>query len=219
MPRITIMETGLVCPKTRERHGSFPQMFARMIGAEDKSISFDTVRVAEGEPLPDANALEAILITGSSVGVYDALDWIKPLENFVRAACAKRIPMVGVCFGHQLIAQTLGGTVRRSENGWGIGRHVYEIVPGNGVIEGERIALACGHQDQVIEAPPQARTILFSEFTPHAGLRYANGTTLSVQPHPEISTGFAYACCEALEGNAPRQLGRDRQGVAGPAIR
>jgi GMP synthase-like glutamine amidotransferase len=203
MPRVTIIETGLVSPKNRDRHGSFPQMLERMIGAEDKSISFDIVRVAEGETLIDANALEAILITGSSVGVYDALDWITPLENFVRAAYAKRIPMVGVCFGHQLIAQALGGTVRRSENGWGIGRHVYEIVPGNGVIEGERIALACGHQDQVIEAPPQARTILFSDFTPHAGLLYANGTTLSVQPHPEISIGFAYACCEALEGNAP----------------
>jgi GMP synthase-like glutamine amidotransferase len=197
------METGLVSPKDRERHGSFPQMFERMIGAEDKSISFDVVRVSEGETLPDANALEAILITGSSVGVYDALDWITPLENFVRAAYAKRIPMVGVCFGHQLIAQALGGTVRRSENGWCTGRHVYEIVPDNGVIEGERIALVCAHQDQVIEAPPQARTILFSDFTPHAGLLYANGTTLSVQPHPEISTGFAYACCEALEGNAP----------------
>jgi GMP synthase-like glutamine amidotransferase len=85
MPRVTIIETGLVSPKNRDRHGSFPQMLERMIGAEDKSISFDIVRVAEGETLPDANALEAILITGSSVGVYDALDWITPLENFVRA--------------------------------------------------------------------------------------------------------------------------------------
>src|SRR5215471_12071073 len=127
MPRLTIMETGLVSPKNRERHGSFPQMFERMIGAEDKSISFDVVRVSEGETLPDANALEAILITGSSVGVYDTLDWVTLLENFVRAAYVKRIPMVGVCFGHQLIAQALGGTVRGSEHGWGIGRHIYEI--------------------------------------------------------------------------------------------
>ena len=76
--------------------------------------------------------------------------WIPLLDNFVRTAYAKRIPRVGVCFGHQLIAQTRGGTVCRSKKGWGIGRHVYEIVPGEGVMEGERIALACSHQDQVI---------------------------------------------------------------------
>ncbi len=153
--------------------------------------------------LPDPTALEAILITGSSAGVYDALDWIAPLEDFVRTAYEQRIPMVGVCFGHQLIAQALGGVVRQSERGWGIGRHVYEIAPDNGVIEGERVAIACSHQDQVIVAPRGAKTILFSDFTPHAGLLYANGATLSVQPHPEFSVGFAHVCCEAREGHAP----------------
>ena len=64
-----------------------------------------------------------------------------------------KIPMAGICFGHQLMAQALGGTVRKSEKGWGIGRHVYDVVPGNGVIDGERIAIAASHQDQVIEPP------------------------------------------------------------------
>ena len=116
--------------------------------------------------------------------------------------------MVGICFGHQLIAQALGGLVRKSEKGWGIGRHVYRVVPGNGVIEGEQIALACSHQDQVIEPPAEARTILFSDFTPHAGLLYANGVTLSVQPHPEFDVGYAYACCELREGRAPDSVVR-----------
>jgi len=203
MPRITIMETGLVPPKYRESHGSFPEMFQRMIGGEDSSIRFDVVNATDGGQLPDPGTLEAILITGSPAGAYDALDWIAPLEDFVRAAHAQNIPMVGVCFGHQLIAQALGGTVRKSERGWGIGRHVYDIAPGNGVIEGERIALACSHQDQVIEPPRGARAILFSDFTPHAGLLYANGATLSVQPHPEFSVDFAYVCCAIREGKAP----------------
>src|SRR5690242_5893432 len=98
MPRITIIETGLVPPRWRERHGSFPAMFARMIRAEDASVDFDVVSVAGGEPLPDPASLQAILITGSSAGVYDGLDWIAPLEAFVRAAYAKRTPLVGVCF-------------------------------------------------------------------------------------------------------------------------
>jgi GMP synthase-like glutamine amidotransferase len=203
MPRITIIEAGIVPPKHREQHGSFPEMFQHMIGSEDSAIEFEAVNAIDGGPLPDPRELEAILITGSAAGVYDELDWIAPLEAFVRAADAAKIPMVGVCFGHQLIAHALGGTVRKSEKGWGIGRHVYDIAPGNGLIEGERIALACSHQDQVIEPPRGARTFLSSDFTAHAGLLYANGATLSVQPHPEFSVGFAHVCCMFREGKAP----------------
>jgi GMP synthase-like glutamine amidotransferase len=208
MPRITIIETGLVSPKNRELHGSYPQMFEHMIGAADATVTFNTVSIPAGEPLPDVGGLDAILITGSPAGVYDPLDWIAPLEDFVRTAHDKQVPMVGVCFGHQLIAQALGGTVRKSEKGWGIGRHVYDVVPDNGVIEGTRIALACSHQDQVITPPAGARTFLSSDFTPHAGLLYAGGTTLSVQPHPEFSVGFALACCEMAntKGHAPDLL-------------
>jgi GMP synthase-like glutamine amidotransferase len=203
-----IIETGLVGPQLRERHGSYPQMFERMVRAEDPSIAFDVVSIPNGQALPDPDKIEAILITGSAAGVYDELEWIALLEDFVRTAYANRTPMVGVCFGHQLIAQALGGAVRKSEKGWGIGRHIYEVVPDNGVIETERIAIACSHQDQVIEAPADARTFLFSDFTPHAGLLYANGVTLSVQPHPEFDVGYAYACCELREGRAPESVVR-----------
>lgn len=208
MTRVTIIETGLVGPRYRERHGTSPQMFERMIGAADPSVTFSTVSIPVGEPLPDASDLEAILITGSSAGVYDDLDWIAPLEYFVRAAHEKKVPMVGVCFGHQLIAQALGGVVRKSEKGWGIGRHVYDVAPGNGIVKGARIALAASHQDQVIRPPSGAKTILSSDFTEHAGLLYAGGTTLSVQPHPEFSVGYALACCEIAhsKGHAPDSL-------------
>ncbi|MEH2588654.1 GMP synthase-like glutamine amidotransferase [Bradyrhizobium sp. AZCC 1721] len=175
MSRVTIIETGLVSPKNRELYGSYPQMFEQMIGAADADFTFNTVRIPAGDPLPDIESLEAILITGSAAGVYDGFEWIAPLENFVRAAHENKVPMVGVCFGHQLIAQALGGTVRKSEKGWGIGRHVYDVAPGNGVVEGPRIALAASHQDQVVTPPPGAKTILSSAFTEYAGLLYASG--------------------------------------------
>lgn len=208
MPHVTIIETGLVSPANRERHGSYPQMFEQMIRAADSSVTFDTVSIPGGEKLPDAGGLEAILITGSSAGVYDGFDWIAPLEAFVRAAHEKKVPMVGVCFGHQLIAQALGGVARKSEKGWGLGRHVYSVIPGNGILDGARIALAASHQDQVIAPPPGAKTILSSDFTEHAGLLYPGGTTLSVQPHPEFSVGYALACCEMAgsRGGAPDTL-------------
>jgi GMP synthase-like glutamine amidotransferase len=203
MARITIIETGLVPQTYRDHHGSFPDMFERMVRTEDPAATFEVVSIPNGEPLPDPHRLEAILITGAAAGVYDGLDWIAPLEDFVRTAHANGTPMVGVCFGHQLIAQALGGVVRKSEKGWGIGRHVYRVAPDNGVVAGEEIAIACSHQDQVIEPPPSARTILFSDFAPHAGLLYANGTTLSVQPHPEFDAHFAHVCCDLRVGKAP----------------
>ena len=203
MTRITIIETGHVPKRYRERHGSFADMFARMIRTEDPSAAFDVVSIPDGAALPDPRGLKAILITGAAAGVYDGLDWIAPLEEFVRTAHANRTPMVGVCFGHQLIAQALGGIVRKSDKGWGIGRHVYQVAPNNGVIGGDELAIACSHQDQVIEPPQDARTILYSEFAPHAGLLYEGGTTLSVQPHPEFDKSFAQVCCELREGHAP----------------
>lgn len=203
MARITIIETGQVPQEYRERHGSFPDMFERMIRAEDPAATVDIVSIPNGDALPDPRNLEAVLITGAAAGVYDGLDWIAPLEEFVRAAYANRTPMVGICFGHQLIAQALGGTVRKSERGWGIGRHVYQVLPDNGVVDGEAVASACSHQDQVIEPPNDALAILFSDFTPHAGLLYANGATLTVQPHPEFDVEFAQVCCELRVGKAP----------------
>jgi GMP synthase-like glutamine amidotransferase len=207
MPTITIIETGIISPVNRARHGSFPEMFERLLGAADQSASFATVRLMDGEALPDPATLDAVLLTGSPAGVYDDLDWIAPLERFVRTAYESRTPMAGICFGHQLIAQALGGTVRKSEKGWGIGRHLYDIVPGNGVMGGEKIAIAASHQDQVIEPPAGAATIFRSEFTPYAGLLYANGSAFSVQPHPEFTVPFAHVCCDkAGHSGAPEPL-------------
>ena len=207
MPNITIIETRIISLPNRERHGLFPQMFERLLGEADASASFATVRLADGEALPDPATLEAVLLTGSSAGVYDDFDWIAPLERFVRAAYDANIPMAGICFGHQLIAQALGGIVAKSDKGWGIGRHVYDVMPGNGVIDSEKIAIAASHQDQVIEPPAGATTIFQSEFTPYAGLLYANGAAMSVQPHPEFTAAFADVCCEkAGQDSAPDAL-------------
>lgn len=203
MRTVTIIETGLVAPQLRERHGTYPRMFERMMREAGAEADFRTVRVSEGDALPDPAALDAVLITGSPAGVYDDLPWIAPLEAFIRDGYAASTRMAGICFGHQVMAQALGGAARKSERGWGLGRHVYEVVPGNGVIGGDRIAIACAHQDQVVEVPPNARTILASEFAPHAGLLYDNGAMMSVQPHPEFDLDYALACCGIIEARAP----------------
>ena len=133
-------------------------MFVSLLSRADENLVFESVALLDGEALPDPKSREAIVITGSPFGVYDSTLWMDPLRDFVRQAFAAGTPMVGVCFGHQVIADAMGGDVRKSEKGWGIGRHVYDVAPGNGLIEGTRIALACSHQDQVTMPPAGART-------------------------------------------------------------
>ena len=85
MARITIIETGQVPQKYRERHGSFPDMFERMVRAEDPSAEIDIVSIPNGDALPDPRNLDAVLITGAAAGVYDGLVYLKnpalPLAN------------------------------------------------------------------------------------------------------------------------------------------
>ena len=94
------------------------------------------------------------MITGSPAGVYDAEPWIDPLMDFIRSAAASDVPQVGICFGHQILAEALGGKVIKSEKGWGVGRHTYDVVVCPAFAEEvcpATISAAVSHQDQVVE--------------------------------------------------------------------
>jgi GMP synthase-like glutamine amidotransferase len=204
--KLTIIQTGEVPEKLRPQFGPYAPMFHRMFARE--GWDFETVRIAEGEPFPEARALDAIVITGSSAGVYDNhLAWMEPLRNFVREAYAGATPMLGVCFGHQIMADALGGDVRKSEKGWGLGRHVYDVGARPDFLGGNlpEFAIACSHQDQVIVPPQEASVFLSSEFTPNAGLLYGNGRALSVQPHPEFADDYTVALAELRRGKTSEE--------------
>jgi GMP synthase-like glutamine amidotransferase len=113
--------------------------------------------------------------------------------------------MLGICFGHQIMADALGGVVRKSEKGWGIGRHSYEVMARPAFMQTApaRLAVSCSHQDQVITAPEHAQTMLASSFAPHAGLAYRNGAAVSLQAHPEFTDEYALALAEMRQGTAP----------------
>ncbi|MCW5605758.1 MAG: type 1 glutamine amidotransferase, partial [Burkholderiales bacterium] len=102
---------------------------------------------------------------------------------FLRQAIARDVPVVGICFGHQILAEAMGGKVVKSERGWGCGVHRYSLS------DGGEMAIAAMHQDQVIQVPPDAAVIASSEFCPVAGLDYG-GRALSFQPHPEFADAF-----------------------------
>jgi GMP synthase-like glutamine amidotransferase len=204
--KLTIIQTGDVPLPLREKFRPYPTMFHDMFANAGTSLDYDAVRAHDGVPLPDPATLDAILITGSAAGVYDDLPWLEPLRDFIRKAYAGRTPMIGICFGHQIMADALGGDVRKSEKGWGIGRHVYAVSPNRpALIGGTRpeFAVACSHQDQVIVPPAEADVFLSSAFTPNAGLLYRNGAAISLQPHPEFTDDYAVALAHLRKGRAP----------------
>ena len=166
-------------------------MFAQLLAPGFEIETFD---VQNGD-LPEPAAHHAYLVTGSPAGVYDPLPWIEPLQEFIRNAGEAK--MVGVCFGHQVMAQALGGEVVKSPKGWGAGLHRYEVVNRERWTNGElQIAIPASHQDQVVRQPPNTDVVAGSDFTPFAALAWTDRPAISFQFHPEFSVDYAKALIE-----------------------
>jgi GMP synthase-like glutamine amidotransferase len=200
--KVTILETGRAPGRLSDDFPRYPEMFVSLLSNADENLAFQTVPLIEGAGLPDPAKLEAVIITGSPSGVYDAAPWIGPLRAFVRSAFAARTPMVGICFGHQLIADAMGGEVRKSEKGWGLGRHTYEILEHRPwMVDADKsFSLSVSHQDQVVAPPKAAVTLARSAHTEHAMLAYEDAPVMSLQGHPEFGDAFVTALYGARRG-------------------
>ena len=189
--KLTIIETGRPPGQISEQFGDYPSMFRSMLG---NGFEFESFDVQAGK-LPDAGAHHACLLTGSPAGVYDPLPWIPGLMDFIRAA--KDSKMVGICFGHQAMAEALGGRVEKSDKGWGAGLHRYNVVRPEPWMDGaSTIAAPASHQDQVVVQPPNTEIVARSVFTPLAALAWTDRPAISFQFHPEFSPAFAKALIE-----------------------
>lgn len=200
--RIVILETGSPPPDLASRHGRYPDMLQRLIAPDLPEASFSTIRVFEGEMPPPAAAVDGVLITGSPAGVYDGLPWIEPLKDYIRQAAALRRPQVGICFGHQVMAESFGGRVEKSDKGWGVGVHDYAVETREAWMapSAARIACAVSHQDQVVERPPSARRVGGSEFCENGILTYDHAPAISFQMHPEFEPEFGRGLLNARRG-------------------
>jgi GMP synthase-like glutamine amidotransferase len=177
---IGILQTGLAPDTLAPEMGDYPDMFARLLGGH--GFTFRTWRVVDGEFPAAVTEADGWLITGSRHGVYEDHPWIPPLEAFIRAAFAKRVPLVGICFGHQIVAQAMGGKVARYDGGWAVGATDYNF-------GGETLTLNAWHRDQVIEAPKGAQVIATNDHCANAALLY-DDRALTVQAHPEFRPEF-----------------------------
>ncbi|MFQ5562892.1 MAG: type 1 glutamine amidotransferase [Parvularculaceae bacterium] len=209
--RIAVIETGAPPQALKRQYGGYPSMMAKMLSPLAPSMSFFTVSVAEGAPAPSLASFDGLLITGSPTGVYKGHAWIGHLEDLVRRAAAAGRPQVGVCFGHQLMAQAFGGTVEKSEKGWGLGVHAYEVSAAPAWMAPARLQIRCAvsHQDQVTTPPPGAKQLAGSEFCPFGALEYAEGPAISFQMHPEFEHEFADALIRARKDHYPDALAEE----------
>lgn len=219
--KIGILKSGQLHPDIVAKHGTYPEQYMRLLRRADPDLEFFAVHVDEGEPLPDIHDADGWLIPGSKHGAYDDLPWIEPMKDFLRRAVAAGIPVVGICFGHQMLAEALGGKVVKSDKGWGLGIDDYTPVhtpswmaqlakPWSGHVV---------HQDQIVELPPEAVVLAASPFCEYAALAYGDPEhpkALSVQAHPEFSADFMNDLIEVrMKDVAPPELvarGRQRLG-------
>lgn len=177
---IGILQTGQAPEVLRTEMGDYPEMFVRLLA--NRGLTFKSFHV-EGMEFPkDVHECDGWLITGSRHGAYEDHPFIRPLEDFIRKAFAERVPVVGICFGHQIIAQALGGKVEKFRGGWAVGPQDYDFGT-------EKVNLNAWHQDQVVERPAAAEVVGSNAFCENAALLYGD-RAFTVQAHPEYGNDF-----------------------------
>lgn len=209
--RVGILQCDTVRSELRPAYGDYPDMFRRLLGPVLEDTEFPAWNLAAGE-FPDRTGEEcdAWLFTGSQYGVEDEAEWIARAHRLVADLHGAGRPMVGVCFGHQLIANALGGRAGRAEAGWGVGVHAVEVHARPGWMEPalERLHLPVSHRDQVHALPPGARRLAGSRFCPHAMFEL-DGRVLALQGHPEFRRGYVRALLDRRRERLGETVYRD----------
>lgn len=187
--KLAILQTG---SPPGELAALFPSYAEMVMSALGPAFQFTVLDTRRGQ-LPEPRSAEGFLITGSPCGVHDGEPWIAELKNWVLASDVAR-PLVGICFGHQIMAEAFGGRVTRAPQGWGVGFHRYAATLAFEVPGGQQsFSIPAAHQDQVTEVPPSAVVAAQSGFCPAAALVYRDRAAISVQGHPEFTPAYADA--------------------------
>jgi GMP synthase-like glutamine amidotransferase len=192
--KLGILETGLPPRALIPAYGTYGDMFRALLGPD--AHAYASYDVAAGLLPATPTECDAWLITGASAGVYDPLPWIEPLKDFLRAAKGQA-PMVGVCFGHQIMAEAFGGRAEKSERGWGVGLQTYGMQAHPAWTDDvAQVAAPGSHQDQVTVVPPGARVVAGNAHCPNGLIVYGDQPAISIQLHPEFEPAYAAALIE-----------------------
>lgn len=211
--RLLIIKTGSAPAEIGRKFGDFDHWFVRALPAD--RFDFDIIRVDEGQALPDCpnQTLPAgVLVTGSPAMVSHRLDWSERTAQWLAQAHAAQLPMLGVCYGHQLIAHALGGRVGPNPHGRRIGTFEIRIHhDGNPLLQAadDRLPVHATHVEAVLDPPAGSRVIASSEGDDHHALHFG-ANTWGVQFHPEFDADIMRAYIRARAGLIDAE-GRDSQ--------
>ena len=196
--KIGVLAAGAPPRALQPAFGDYPAMFEHLLdGRGYQWAAFDT---PAGQYPDQPEDCDAYIVTGASAGAYDPDPWIGQLFEFLRAAKG-RAKLVGVCFGHQAMAQAFGGQVIKSPKGWGLGLHTYGVGQHPAWVDAPAFSLSASHQDQVVTLPPAARVIAGSYFCPNGMLTYDDAPAISIQLHPEFAPAYSTALIEGRRGD------------------
>jgi GMP synthase-like glutamine amidotransferase len=190
--RLCVLDNDVLDPEVASIYTSYGAMFVRLLGDAGADWSFDLFNTTRGHYPASFDDYDAVLLTGSRADAFSQEPWVLELRQRVEQLLQAKKRLVGVCFGHQLIALCLGAQVGRAPQGWGTGRmryqwHAPELPQARGRTE---IALLASHQDQVFELPEGATLLASSEFCPVAAFAVGRDV-FCVQPHPEFEEDYS----------------------------
>jgi GMP synthase-like glutamine amidotransferase len=189
MKRIGLLLVGHIDAGSLHIGGDYPELYADLLEPHD--IQLTTYRCDEGELPESLSEQDGYICSPSRLSVYDDHQWLRDVEQLLRDMVASETPYVGICFGHQLMAQALGATVQKADVGWGIGAKHYEVVePQPWMDSTADIVLAASHQDQVMKLPDGARLMARAPYCPIGGMLIGE-RAWTLQVHPEFSPALA----------------------------
>lgn len=198
MMRIAILDVADVDIPGLEGFASIAEMVTAWLAPHLPGAVFTSFNLAKGDALPELAAFDGYILPGSEAGVYDERPWMIPLRRFLESVRDAGKPLYGICFGHQLMADTFGGKAVKADKGFCHGSREFETA------EGQSLQAHVSHQDQVIKVPPGATVTARSDYCPVGALAY-DFPAMSTQFHPEYRPDFMAALADLLEGDLLEQ--------------